>query len=119
MDELNTVGCMMLAQSDISIKLALTNKNQLVAMCEQGPVFVELDELNREIGRKSGLLPVPKPEANSVVKAIIRNSETKEITTGIPLVAVDETDIDWRFLSDNCCLDTSWDVVFWEYIEQD
>lgn len=49
MDTLKTEGLMMLAEVDQAVELAHTKDNQLVVMCEQGPIFIDLQELNKEI----------------------------------------------------------------------
>jgi len=66
--------------------------------------------------QKASLLPIEKPEAGKPVKAVIKHFSKWDFMTDIELVAVDESDCDWRFVDDNAELSYDWNVVYWEYI---
>lgn len=60
------------------------------------------------------LLPIKLPEHNRPVTAIIKHFEKWSIHV-VDMIAVNEDDCNWRFLSDNCELAYEWNVVYWEY----
>lgn len=60
------------------------------------------------------LLPVELPEVGKPVRAIIKHFDSWKIAE-VDLVAVDEDDCNWRFLEDTCELAHDWNVVYWEY----
>lgn len=64
-------------------------------------------------------LPIEKPEIGRKVKAVIRSSipgtDRWDAATAF-LIAVDESDCDYRFSDDNSELSYSSDVVYWEYV---
>jgi len=63
-------------------------------------------------------LPIETPETGRKVKAVIRSeihgTNSWEAITAF-LVAVDESDCNYRFADDNSELSYSSDVVYWEY----
>jgi len=68
---------------------------------------------------KSSLLPVQLPEFNRPVRAVIKspNFQTKKWSLcELELIAVDESDLNWRFVDDGAELSYWVDVIYWEYI---
>lgn len=63
---------------------------------------------------KKPLLPVEKPEIGVDVFAVIKHCEGNRVQE-TELKAVDESDCDWRFSSDDCALVYDYDAIYWEY----
>ena len=62
------------------------------------------------------MTPEELPEVGRVVTAIVEYCTSFSQVT-VELIAVDETDCNWRFADDNSELSYDWDVVSWEYKE--
>lgn len=62
----------------------------------------------------SELLPIKKPEIGRPIIAVIKQFRVWQTATP-ELVAVDEPDCDYRFVSNGSELGYEWDVVYWEY----
>lgn len=60
--------------------------------------------------------PIPKPEVGRPVLATCQHFHTKGTQQAV-LVAVEESDVDYRFEDDNSELSYDWSVIAWEYVE--